>query len=162
MIDERAELLKSLRAAPIVLRALVAGLTDERLRRRPAEGEWAVIEVVAHLADTDERALARTRRMLAEAEPSLPAYDPAALARERGYLGFDLARELDRFGAIRAEHVGLLASLDDAAWQRAGHHEEHGRITVQQLAAHTAGEDVEHLAQIARLVLDGSPGARSA
>jgi hypothetical protein len=47
----------------------------------------------------------------------------------------------------------LLASLDDVAWRRAGHHDEHGRITVQQLAAHTAGQDVDHLAPIARLAL---------
>jgi hypothetical protein len=26
-------------------------------RRRPAPGEWAIIEVVAHLADTEARAL---------------------------------------------------------------------------------------------------------
>ena len=153
MISERAELLKSLRAAPVVLRGLVNGVGDDRLRRRPGGGEWAAIEVVAHLADTDERALARTRRMLAEAEPQLPAYDPDALARERGYLQFDLKPEIERFARIRAEQVDLLSSLDDAAWQRAGHHDEHGRITVQQLAAHTAGEDLDHLAQIARLLL---------
>jgi DinB superfamily len=152
MISEREEILKALRAGPIVLRRLVRGLSDAELRRRPADGEWAVVEVVAHLADTDERSLARTHRMLDEAEPALPPYDPAALAIERGYIGMDLERELDRFASLRAEQVALLESLGDAEWQRVGHHGEHGRITVQQLAAHTAGEDADHLAQIARLI----------
>jgi hypothetical protein len=64
----------------------------------------------------------------------------------------DLGAQLTRFGAIRDEQVRLLASLDDAGWHRVGLHDEHGRVTVQQLAAHTAGEDADHLAQIARMI----------
>jgi DinB superfamily len=52
MLDRRAEIVKTLRATPVVVRALVAGIDDAQLRRRPAPGEWAIIEVVAHLADT--------------------------------------------------------------------------------------------------------------
>lgn len=103
MIEERAELLKSLRAMPIVLRRLVRDVPDETLRRRPQPGEWAIIEVVAHLADTDERVLGRLRRVLAEDRPTLHPYNPAALAEERGYLRFGLADELNRVEALRAE-----------------------------------------------------------
>lgn len=155
MIDERVEILKAFRAGPIVLRRLVRDLPDDVVRARPAPGEWAIVEVVAHLADTDERALARTRRMLDEDGPALAPYDPDSLAIERDYIGMELGAVLDRFEAIRTKHADLLASLDDAGWQRIGHHGEHGRIDVQKLAAHTAGEDADHLAQIARLI----PGA---
>lgn len=72
MINLRAETLKALRATPVVAAALTAGLGGEQARRRPAPGQWAAVEVVAHLADTDERALARVRRMLAEDAPELP------------------------------------------------------------------------------------------
>jgi hypothetical protein len=48
MLDPRVELLKTLRATPVVLRGLVAGSDDAQLRRRPAPGQWAIIEVVAH------------------------------------------------------------------------------------------------------------------
>lgn len=152
MIDEREEILKALRAGPPVLRRLVRDLSDATLRARPAAGEWAIVEVVAHLADTDERTLARTRRMLDEDEPFLEPYDPAALAIERGYLGMALEEQLARLDALRADQVELLASLDDAGWRRTAMHGEHGRISVQDLAAHTAGEDADHLAQIARLI----------
>jgi hypothetical protein len=152
LISERTEILKGLGAGPIVLRRLVRDLDDSTIRTRPAESEWAIVEVVAHLADTEERALARTRRMLTEAEPSLPGYDPDTLAIERGYLAMDVATELDRFERLRLETTDLLASLDDAGWQRTGLHGEHGLITVQQLAAHTAGEDADHFAQIARII----------
>ena len=152
MINERAEILKALEAGPLVLRRLVRDLPDETIRRRPAEGEWAIVEVVAHLADTEERTIGRTIRMLSEEEPFLEPYDPDALALERAYLGMDLAAELDRFESLREEQASLLAGLGDAGWERVGAHGEHGRITVQQLAAHTAGEDADHFAQIARMV----------
>ena len=152
MISERAEVLKTLEAGPLILRRLVRDLPDETVRRRPAAGEWAIVEVVAHLADTEERTLDRTRRMLDEQEPFLEPYDPDALALERAYLGMDLAAELDRFEALRAEQASLLAGLGDPGWQRSGEHGEHGRITVQQLASHTAGEDADHFAQIARMI----------
>jgi hypothetical protein len=152
VISERAEVLKALEAGPLILRRLVRDLPDETVRRRPAEGEWAIVEVVAHLADTEERTLDRMRRMLGEEEPFLAPYDPDALALERAYLGMDLAAELDRFEALRTEQASLLAGLGEPGWQRSGEHGEHGRITVHQLAAHTAGEDADHFAQIARMI----------
>ncbi len=154
MISERTEILKALRAGPIILRRLVRGLDDAAIRTRPSEGEWAIVEVVAHLADTEERALARTRRMLGEDRPPLAPYDPDALAEERGYLAMDLHVELGRFERLRIEAATLLESLDDVSWQRTGDHGEHGTITIQQLSAHTAGEDADHLAQIARMIRD--------
>ena len=93
--------------------------------------------------------------MLEEDEPALAPYDPDELARERNYIGMVMADELDRFEGLRAEQVELLEVLTDAGWRRIGNHGEHGRITVQQLAAHTAGEDADHLAQIARLIPTG-------
>jgi hypothetical protein len=150
-IDPRLEVLKTLRAVPVVVDALVTLFDADALRRRPAAEEWAAVEVVAHLADTEERALGRVRRMLAEDEPVLEPFDQAALAVERGYLELDAAAELRRFADLRGEHVALLESLDDAGWTRVGVHGEHGRMTVERYETHVAAEDVDHLAQIARL-----------
>ena len=156
MISERQELLKILRATPLIVERLLRGLPDDVIRARPGNDEWAIIEVVAHLGDTDERTVARIDLMLAEDEPLLEPYDQAALAVERDYIAMDLGEQLARFAAIRAEHVSLLERLDDDAWRRIGNHGEHGPITVQQLTAHTAGEDGDHLAQIARLIPAGN------
>jgi len=152
MYDEREELLKALRSNPVTLRALVRDMDDAALRRRPADDEWSVVEVVSHLADTEERALERVRRMLDEDNSSIDAFDQAALAVERKYHGMDIGEQLARFEALRAEHVALLESLDDSSWRRPGVHEEQGAMTVQLYEAHMAGEDADHLAQIARLL----------
>ena len=152
MLSERQELLKTLRAGPVILRKLIRGLDVTALRRRPAAGEWAIIEVVGHLGDTEERAVGRLQRMLAEEEPFLPAYDPNRLAEEHRYLELEPGPSLDRFERLRADHLAALETLDDAGWRRTGRHEEDGQMTVQQQAAHIAGEDGNHLAQIAHLV----------
>lgn len=152
MLDRRQEIQKTLRATPVVLRALVDGVEDARLRRRPAPGEWAIIEVVGHLADTEERALARVRRMLAEENPVLAPFDQEALAEERRYLELDLDQELARLEQLRRDHLAVLEALDEPVWERTGRHEEHGELTVELYETHVAAEEVDHLAQIARLL----------
>ena len=152
MLERRAEIIKTLRATPVVLRALVAGVDEAGLRRRPAPGEWAIVEVVGHLADTEERALGRVRRMLSEDSPELAPFDQEALAEERRYLELDLEGELVRLEQLRRDHLAVLEGLDGPGWQRAGRHGEHGELTVELYETHIAAEEVDHLAQIARLL----------
>jgi DinB superfamily len=152
MLDRRAEIVKTLRATPVVVRALVDGVDDARLRRRPARGEWAIIEVVAHLADTEERALGRVRRMLAEDDPQLEPFDQEALAVQRRYLDLDLEGELARLEELRGGHLALLESVDAPGWERTGRHGQHGVMSVGLYETHVAAEEVDHLAQIARLL----------
>jgi hypothetical protein len=151
MLDRRGEILKTLQATPVVLRALVDGVDDARLRRRPAPREWAIIEVVGHLADTEERALARVRRMLAEDDPELAPFDQEALAEQRHYLELDLEEELARLEELRGQHLAELEALDGSGWARTGRHGEHGELSVELYETHVAAEEVDHLAQIARL-----------
>jgi hypothetical protein len=152
MLDRRQEIVKTLRATPVVLRALVDGIDEAQLRWRPAPGEWAIIEVVAHLADTEERALARVHRMVAENDPVLESFDQEALAKQRHYLDLDLAGQLARLEQLRGQHLAVLKTLDALGWQRTGRHGEHGELTVELYETHVAAEEVDHLAQIARLL----------
>lgn len=150
MINTREESLKALRAVPVVARALVQGLDDAALRQRPEPGEWAVIEIISHMADTDERALARIRQMRDENEPLLAAFDPEALAVERAYITAPIEPTLRRLEDVIATLIAELGALDDAGWERFGRHEAHGRMSIATYLAHVAAEDVDHLAQIAR------------
>ena len=84
-IDTRLELRKSMAAVPVILRTLRHRFDAESLMRRPSDDEWAAVEVIAHLADGEDWALRRVKRMLAEDEPVLEPFDQAALAVERRY-----------------------------------------------------------------------------
>ena len=152
MLERRVEIIKTLRATPIVLRALADGVDEAGLRRRPKPGGWAIIEVVGHLADTEERALGRVRRMLAEDNPQLEPFDQEALTLQRHYLDLNLEAELARLEQLRGQHLAVLDTLDAASWERTGRHGEHGELTVELYETHVAAEEVDHLAQIARLL----------
>jgi hypothetical protein len=151
VIDTRKESIKALRAAPVIARALVQGQSDVALRHRPAPGEWAIVEVIMHMADTDERALDRIRRMRDEEAPSLDAFDPEALAIERDYIAMPIEPALQRWEDTIVTLIADLEALDGAGWQRIGRHAAHGAMTIADYVAHVASEDVDHLAQIARL-----------
>ena len=151
-IDPRLELRKSMAAVPVILRTLRDRFEDAALTRRPSPGEWAALEVIAHLADGEDWALRRVKRMLAEVQPELEPFDQAALSVDRRYLELDADAELARFERLRAEHLAVLDGLDDAGWARAGIHGEHGRMTVELYESHVAAEEVDHLAQLSRLL----------
>jgi uncharacterized damage-inducible protein DinB len=155
VIDPYAELIEINLATPVVLRALVRGL-DANAARRASAGEWAVVQVVAHLADAEERAVERVRLMSTEDEPEIFAYDQEALAAERDYLQMDLGEQLDRFDRLRAERATLLSALTPADWQRIARHSAYGPINIHDLMAHMAKHDAVHLAQVARLVDEGA------
>lgn len=145
---------KTLRAGPPILRQLLHGVSTADARYRPTPNSWAIVEVIAHMADVDARSQARLRRMLDEAHPFLPAFDQDALAREERYIERDLEQELLRYEQSRAAHVASLATLDSTAWSRTGQHASFGRLTVELYETLIAGEDMDHLAQIARLIVD--------
>jgi hypothetical protein len=111
----------------------------------------AIIEVVGHLANIEERALGRVRRMLVEEHPELAPFDQEALA-ERHYLDLDLNHELARFEELRRQHLAVLEGLDASGWEHTGRHGEHGELSVKLYETHVAAEAVDHLAQIARLL----------
>ncbi|MFL5761425.1 MAG: DinB family protein [Thermomicrobiales bacterium] len=151
MIDPQAELIEINRATPVVLRVLVHEL-DAGAARHAAEGAWAVIEVVAHLADAEERAVDRVQRMASEDVPEIFGYDQEELAAAGNYLQMDLGEQLDRFARLRGERVAILSALAPADWHRRARHSVYGLITIHDLMTHMAFHDAVHLAQVARLM----------
>jgi hypothetical protein len=149
------DLVEMLRTTPVLLRSLVRGVDDARARVAPGEGDWSVVEVAAHLADADEKAIDRIIRMTAENEPVIEGYDQVELAERRGYRQMNLSAVLDRFERLRAERIPLLEPLDAAAWERTGRHTQEGMISLYQLTLHMCRHDAIHLTQIARIVGDG-------
>jgi hypothetical protein len=90
--------------------------------------------------------------MLREDNPVLEPFDQEALAEERHFLDLDLNQELDRLEQLRRQHLALLEALDASGWQRTGRHGDHGMMSVELYETHVAAEEVDHLAQIARLL----------
>src|SRR5579871_1802974 len=61
-------------ATPGHVRAMVEQ-ADQELRRRPAAGEWSVLELLGHLVDAELVGAARYRWILSHEAPTLVGYD---------------------------------------------------------------------------------------
>ena len=135
-----------------VFEALVAGLSDEAWRWKPAPDQWSVLEVVAHLADEESEDFRRRVDLtLHHPGEAWPAIDPERWAVERGYLGRDPAAELERFLVERLRSTDWLRGLDAPDLERAHEHPRLGRLTAGDLLTSWLAHDLIHVRQITRL-----------
>ncbi len=142
------DLLYRLEAGRRELLEACLGLTDAQLRQRPAAGEWAVIEVLAHLPDAGLGWVSNIQHMLAEDNPTLANFDDTAWkAAHTGVLEWPAARVFDALRSSHAEAVATVAKLSDASLQRAGIGRR-GPTVVRDLIGRYAGHDVNHANQV--------------
>jgi hypothetical protein len=154
LFDERDSsgwVLKALReCANTVVREL-SGLAEHELRRSPAEGEWCLKEVAAHLRDAEQLALRQMNAIAEGAHSTLPAWDIDLLPAERDYRSADLEDLLSELRELRQEMTYLLWGLDASDWRASAEHPYRGPVSVETLARELAQHDLEHLAEIRRL-----------
>ncbi len=149
--DRPGWVLKALREAGSTLLSEFYGLGEEGLRWRPAEDEWSLNEIAAHLRDAEELALAQLRALAEGASGPLPAWDVDVLPSERDYQGQEIEKALAALRSLRRETTYLLWELADADWGREAEHPYRGRVTLGEIAAELARHDLEHLWQVRRL-----------
>lgn len=133
------------------LRRVLAGLSPSELAWKPAPGKWSIKEIVCHLADVELAYGFRYRLIAAENEPRLTPFNQDAWANHLGYLRQDLRQALEVLRVLRARHVAMFKALPADAWDRAGMHEERGRLTLRQIVESIAAHDENHLGQIRRI-----------
>ena len=121
----------------------VAGLTRGELLARPIPGTWSVQEVVIHLVDSDLVGSDRMKRVIAEPNPTLLAYDESLWARHLGYDQADVESACEVFRLNRKMTAAILRRLPDEAFGRTGNHTERG---IESLAELIEGyiEHVDH------------------
>ena len=137
---------------PAAIRALITEAGD-RLRIRPAPGEWSVLECIGHICDAELVVAARVRWILAEDEPELVGYDQALWVDGLGHNEDDPALLLATFEALRRTDLDLWARRAVADRRRVGRHRERGPESYEMTFRLAAGHDRIHLAQ-ARRALD--------
>lgn len=147
----RAERLARIALTGDELTRAITGQGLERLARRPDSVNWAPVEVLCHLRDTEESFLDRFRLILTMDEPRFPTTNPNRWAAERQYLRHHAAPALEAFTRRRAETLALLRGLSDAEWERAGvQMDSRGRRTLDDFLAVMAWHDPNHLDQLGR------------
>lgn len=126
-------LLQQYDAGPQLLRDTVAGMSEEQLKARPVPGRWSPLEVLCHLADSDGVYAERMKRVVAEDEPTLRSMNPDGWLPRLAYHHRDADEELRLIEITRRQMARILRSLAPADFQRAGHHSQDGRLTLEEL-----------------------------
>ncbi len=140
-------LFNGLASGPIVLRHLLAGITEEEADFRPDPDRFTLREAVAHLADWEPIFLGRFKRTVEEDQPLIHGLDEGELAIKNNYPAKDIHVELERYVEGRAEVTAYVEKLPDAAWSRKANRDEIGLVDLEFLVGLLPLHDAYHARQ---------------
>jgi hypothetical protein len=139
-------------ATASTLARLVEGVPASTLRKRPAPEQWSVVEILAHLADSEVVCGWRLRASLGAPGSPIAAFDQNAWAVAGHYAERDARESIEQFRAMRQANLSLLHSLTPEQWQHHGIHSERGKETIERMVTMFAGHDLNHVQQIERIL----------
>jgi hypothetical protein len=108
-------------------------------------GEWTLRQLIAHLVDSDLNGAERMKRVIAEENPTLMAYDESAWMASLDYSHAPIDEAVAIFMANRRWMTRILKTLPDEAFARKGMHSETGPVTLAALLAKYVGHLDHHL-----------------
>jgi hypothetical protein len=115
----------------------VRGLTVQDMGAMPDPadkvGAWSIQQVVVHVADSDLVMADRMKRIIAEDNPPLVAFDETKWARE---LHYELQPVEEAAALVDLNHRifgRVLEALPDDSWRRIGTHSERGPLRLDQV-----------------------------
>jgi FMN phosphatase YigB (HAD superfamily) len=142
-------ILAVLLSTPAVLQSLLSGLDREVLSHEPTRDEWALIEVLCHLRDTElEIHQQQLTTLLNNSDPFVPRPDSTVWAKQRKYLNEDGPRALREFTSARLDNLSQLKDLDAAIWARKARHAIFGPTNFREVVGFMADHDRLHIQQI--------------
>ncbi|MCB0069824.1 MAG: DinB family protein [Caldilineaceae bacterium] len=148
---DRAEALACLSRTPLEVAALLDGLSEEAMNRPPADGGWAIRNVVAHLRDAQSVIAYRIDLFLKEENPVLAMQAVWTWARDENERPPATSAIFAAYQESRREMITKLEAIPIADWWRTGRHEEFGVVSIKQQASYFASHELTHLPQIQRL-----------
>jgi len=118
------------------------------LRRRPAPGEWSVVELLGHFADAEIVMAGRYRWAISQDQPPLLGYDQDQWVARLHHNDDQPDELLTVFTGLRAANLRLWerTSADDR--QRIAMHAERGPESYELMFRMIAGHDRFHLNQM--------------
>jgi hypothetical protein len=150
MKDNGLPCLDLLEATPAILRGLMAELSAEDVRWKPAPDRFSVGEVLAHLSHSEGHCYrARVDRFLSEENPQFENND--AQQHLELYREMDPEDAFDHFEEQRETNIEALRELPPGAGDRQAMHAKVGPITLAQMLNEWALHDLGHVRQIAEL-----------
>lgn len=138
---------------PKALDALIRGLPAEWTEHNEGAGTWSVFDVVGHLVHGEKTDwIPRLDKILNQQFEIFEPFDRFAQFEDsKGKTIDDL---LEEFAGLRAQNLEMLRSkgITDHDYFLIGIHPDFGEVTLRELLATWAVHDLDHIAQIARIM----------
>jgi hypothetical protein len=154
MSFDLSETLDILGRTPAVLDTLLRGSSGSWHAVNEGPDTWSAFDVVGHLIHGEETDWVPRARIVLEHGETRPFEPFDRFAQLDRFADGSLSQLLDRFAELRQTNLELVRSwrLTDAQLALSGRHPELGLVTLRQLLATWAVHDLNHLAQIARVM----------
>jgi hypothetical protein len=146
--------LNILERTPSVIKALLANLTDEWIYRNEGENTWSPFDILGHLIHGEITDWIPRVEILIDEDPDkrFKPFDRFAQFEEsRGKTINDL---LEEFTVLREKNLKKLNSynITTSLLIKEGIHPDFGIVTLEQLLSTWVVHDLEHIAQICRVM----------
>jgi len=130
------------------VREALVGMDEEMLRSRPIPGKMSTLEVLGHIADSEQYLADRMKRTIATDKPLLMGVDGILYLEALRYHERDADLQLHLIEVTREQMAADLDQLDDSAWIREAVHSETGLVTLRQLLLHAIRHLEGHVAAV--------------
>lgn len=128
-------------------------LAESVLRRPEGPGQWSLVQVIAHLADTEIVQGWRARITLTADRPRIVGYDQERFTERFDYASVDPAEAMHAFATMRRWNMRVWrAATPEDRHARIGVHDERGDESFDKLLRMTAGHDLRHRRQVERIL----------
>jgi hypothetical protein len=149
LIDSVNELIDELSETPETLKQWLGDRTD--IQPQSAEN-WGPIEIVAHMATTEQVQRNRMQEILTKHVPYLKDWDPVEAARQKDYSSMDMPTVLAEYVDQRGDTLVLLVNLALKDWDRTGMSDTLGEVSLEDIAEELIDHDQKYLAQLREIL----------
>jgi hypothetical protein len=147
-MSDLSDLMERFRRGAELLAVATTGAAGPELDFKPEGAPLSIRQLVCHLADAEVVTVMRIRHVIAEDNPTLPAFDGGIWAEKLDYAKRKLSQPLETFRRLRAENFELLKELPESTFTRTGTHTQDGPLTLRQLVEGGASHVEEHVRDI--------------
>ena len=150
-LDQSLQLLER---TPAILNNLLRGLPDEWIYNTEGAGTWSAFDVVGHLIVCEQTDfISRTELILSDSTNKIFAPLDMELQFEMNK-GKKLPELLDEFAGLRKKNIQKIIALNLSTgdFEKTGVHPKVGEATLKELLATWVAHDLNHIAQITRIM----------
>jgi hypothetical protein len=146
--------LEILSRTPFVIESLFKGLSDEWIFNNEGENTWSPFDIVGHLIHGEKTDWMYRLEIILDEDPDKRFKPFDRFAQFNDSKGKTINELLTEFKTLRKKNLDTLKSLNITSemLNRTGVHPDFGKVTLHELLSTWVVHDLEHIAQIARVM----------